>query len=119
MTALQRVRAALSAGERSADADVREVCDHAGTLVDLLDEARRHLEYCGYGDAWERECAEHAELPSRLADAIAELSPPDTSDQLADAQKCSKCGRAFGTAASAKQHYRAKHCRAAAIREPK
>lgn len=32
----------------------------------LLAEARDHLEYCGYGDRWERECAREAELPQRL-----------------------------------------------------
>ena len=32
MTALSRVRAALSAGERPADADVREVCADAARL---------------------------------------------------------------------------------------
>lgn len=27
-------------------------------LKELLDDAIWHLEYCGYGDSWERECAE-------------------------------------------------------------
>ena len=36
MTALQRVRAALSAGERPADADVREVCADVDALIAAL-----------------------------------------------------------------------------------
>lgn len=37
MTALQRIRASLSAGERPADADVREVCADAGRFAWLRD----------------------------------------------------------------------------------
>jgi hypothetical protein len=32
----------------------------------LLKEAYEHLEYCGYGDSWERECAKEAKLQERL-----------------------------------------------------
>ena len=35
-------------------------------LIKLFNEAVSHLEYCGYGDAWERECAEYKNLPERL-----------------------------------------------------
>jgi hypothetical protein len=38
------------------------------TLRDLLSEAYDHLEYCGWGDSWERECA--GDLPERIAKAI-------------------------------------------------
>ena len=33
----------------------------------LLIEAHGHLEYCGYGDRWERECAMGSKLPERLS----------------------------------------------------
>lgn len=27
---------------------------------------REHLDYCGYGDNWERECAYHQKLPDKV-----------------------------------------------------
>ena len=39
-------------------------------LVEALEAAKEHLEYCGYGDSWERECAFDAKLPERIAEAI-------------------------------------------------
>lgn len=38
-------------------------------LLDALEAAKSHLEYCGYGDAWERECAGN-ELPNKIEAAI-------------------------------------------------
>lgn len=35
-------------------------------LATLFDEAVQHLEYCGYGDNYERECARDDKLPERL-----------------------------------------------------
>ena len=42
-------------------------------LVTLFEEMADHLEYCGYGDAWERECADDlinnvGTMKKRLAD---------------------------------------------------
>jgi len=39
-------------------------------LGNALDAAESHLEYCGYGDSWEREGAYHAKLPEQIAAAI-------------------------------------------------
>ena len=43
-------------------------------LVAALREAAAHLEYCGYGDSWERECAfdrSHGQnLPEQIAEAL-------------------------------------------------
>lgn len=39
-------------------------------LLALTEEAEAHLEYCGFGDNWERECAREAKLPERLTQAI-------------------------------------------------
>lgn len=35
-------------------------------LAELFDEAVQHLEYTGYGDSYERECARDDKLPERL-----------------------------------------------------
>ena len=40
------------------------------TLLEALREAKEHLEYCGYGDKWERECAKEAGLEKKLEAAI-------------------------------------------------
>ena len=37
-------------------------------LVEALEAAESHLDYCGYGDEWERECAEG--LPEKIASAL-------------------------------------------------
>ena len=39
-------------------------------LYDLLKEAQRHLDYCGYGDKWERSLAMEAKLPQRIEDLL-------------------------------------------------
>lgn len=39
-------------------------------LLEALEAARDHLEYCGYGDSWERECAEESKLAEKIAVAI-------------------------------------------------
>lgn len=44
-------------------------------LAQALRDAHQHLEYCGYGDRWERECAYHKEgnemnLPEKIAAAL-------------------------------------------------
>lgn len=37
-------------------------------LYDTLVKAKEHLEYCGYGDAWERECS--GDLEKEIDNAI-------------------------------------------------
>lgn len=39
-------------------------------LYNALTDAKDHLEYCGYGDSWERECADAAKLPKKIEDAL-------------------------------------------------
>ena len=39
-------------------------------LADALKAARDHLEYVGYGDAWERECAESIGLEDEIKEAL-------------------------------------------------
>jgi len=36
----------------------------------LSKQAQEHLDYCGYGDRWERECADAAKLPNVIQSAI-------------------------------------------------
>lgn len=42
----------------------------AQMLFTMLGEAVAHLDYTGYGDNWERECADHSKLPERLERAL-------------------------------------------------
>jgi hypothetical protein len=44
--------------------------DKIKTLRKALTAAKDHLEYCGYGDSWERECAEEQGLPEKLEEAL-------------------------------------------------
>ena len=39
-------------------------------LVRALSDAKDHLEYCGYGDSWERECAIDDGLPKLIDEAL-------------------------------------------------
>jgi hypothetical protein len=38
--------------------------------LDALIEAQSHLDYCGYGDSWERECAAAQDLEGKIQRAI-------------------------------------------------
>jgi len=39
-------------------------------LLEALQEASDHLDYIGYGDSYERECAESSGLESKISNAI-------------------------------------------------
>ena len=39
-------------------------------LKTALREAHDHLEYCGYGDSWERECAQASNLDETITRAL-------------------------------------------------
>jgi len=41
-------------------------------LREALEAAQEHLDYCGYGDSWERECAEISGLPTQIEKALEE-----------------------------------------------
>ena len=47
-----------------------DALDAADALRVALRAAEQHLEYCGYGDKWERECAKSAKLPEQIANAL-------------------------------------------------
>lgn len=50
---------------------MKTLTDLEKILLEALIKAKEHLEYCGYGDKWERECAEAANLPVVIDIAIA------------------------------------------------
>lgn len=39
-------------------------------IIDCLEMAYEHLEYCGWGDNWERECAIHNKMPEQIEKSI-------------------------------------------------
>lgn len=39
-------------------------------LFQALVKAQRHLDYCGYGDSWERECAKASGIEKQIDTAI-------------------------------------------------
>lgn len=39
-------------------------------LLSALEAAKDHLEWCGYGDSYERDCAREAGLPGKIDSAI-------------------------------------------------
>jgi hypothetical protein len=39
-------------------------------LGDALQSASQHLDYCGYGDKWERECAKEEGLRDKVTGAL-------------------------------------------------
>lgn len=39
-------------------------------LYEALQAASEHLDYCGYGDSWERECARESKLEEKIAAAL-------------------------------------------------
>jgi len=50
---------------------LREKCKN---MVLLLKDCDEHLDYCGYGDRWERERAREIDLPNRLEAALKEIA---------------------------------------------
>jgi hypothetical protein len=48
---------------------INNIEEIAKLLYEALKEAREHLEYCNYGDTWERECAREDKLPEKIKKA--------------------------------------------------
>lgn len=40
-------------------------------VYDALKDAEFQLDYCGYGDSYERECARESKLPEKIESALA------------------------------------------------
>lgn len=56
----------------------REQAAEQERLREALLRAKEHLEYCGYGDKWERGCAFEAKLPQFIDAALA--APPPANE---------------------------------------
>lgn len=39
-------------------------------ILSALESAYNHLNYCGWGDTWERECAKDSKLPEQIEKAL-------------------------------------------------
>lgn len=39
-------------------------------LTNVLQSASDHLDYCGYGDSWERECARESKLEEKITASL-------------------------------------------------
>lgn len=82
-------------------------------LFDAFEEAKTHLEWTGYGDSWERECAYDGNLPQtidkayEMASAIIEKHTPKVipSTKKNDLPfKCEYCGKKFRETLSLDKH---------------
>jgi len=49
---------------------IRDKLASVAVLRKALMEAREHLEFCGYGDRFERECARESKLEDKIAHAL-------------------------------------------------
>lgn len=56
--------------------------DISQQLLTALKAASKHLEYCGYGDRWERECADSVGLPDLISTALESAEVPGALDSL-------------------------------------
>ncbi len=52
-------------------------CNSHEELLNALKQAKEHLEYCNYGDNWEKECAYREKLPEKIEKAIAKAEGKD------------------------------------------
>lgn len=58
-------------------AALAEARENVKRLHDALQHASDHLEYCGYGDNWERECAMDSKLPEEIRAALDHAMTPE------------------------------------------
>lgn len=52
-------------------ANEKQLIEVIEKLYRALDAAHDHLDYCGFGDSYERECAEAQKLPEKMNEAKA------------------------------------------------
>ena len=52
------------------DAKIKKLENVNTDLLEALESASEHLDYCGYGDRWEKECAYADKLPEKIEKAI-------------------------------------------------
>ena len=61
----------IATAQRDADAEYYEPL--IKEMYEALKAAEGHLDYCGYGDKWERECAYDSKLPETIDKALAKV----------------------------------------------
>ncbi len=56
------------------DTKIAKILDKLGQpkMYEALQAAQDHLEYCGYGDEWEREGADASGLPHKIQEALSQ-----------------------------------------------
>ena len=72
MLAVQKAKDPLDFSQVSAGTVVKLI-ECLIAVEDLFVEAAQHLEYCSYGDSWERECAREDKLPERVQAMLKEI----------------------------------------------
>lgn len=90
-------------------------------LVEALEAARNHLDYCGYGDSWEREYAE--DLPDKIENALEAGYVFAPTEEFLEKQRqieqefkkvptCQFCGKTLSIGGSLNSHWKHnKKCR--------
>jgi len=81
-------------------------------LRDALEDAKSHLEYVGYGDDWERECAFDSGLPDRIDYALEIFGPPAAPPKFPVPSltvQCPICSKRVKRGQGLKHHTKAKH----------
>lgn len=75
-----------SAGELAQAYEKRLIETHTAQLREFIHELLHHLDYCGWGDSWERECSEELRKRSDewLAANPAPPAPPPNVHDLSD-----------------------------------
>ena len=67
---MARIKAFKPKGEGYVPVPVSKLTPLETQLLEALRAASEHLDYCGYGDKWERECAKAAGLEKQINAAI-------------------------------------------------
>ena len=49
---------------------IKRLMEENKVLREALEAAEQHLDYCGYGDQWERICARLEKLPEKIRAAL-------------------------------------------------
>lgn len=57
---------------------IKQLCQDRDTLLKALKAAQEHLQYCGYGDSYERDCANAVHLDQQICAAILQAESRET-----------------------------------------
>jgi len=62
---VQDIKASSARADGVGNKTVKMLLKHIEEVEALTDELIEHLDYCGWGDAWERECSENLQKKAR------------------------------------------------------